>query len=545
MDGGARRESPDSSAQSKSSRTLRNFMHGNRETSGASEPETAADRREKAESRTARMHAPEESDRGVVPQNRPNNPALAGAESEEGRPRIKENASPTHTPPTQSGERVSQGLAGVRQAARERKKEKFTALLHHVTEALLCDSFYLLKREAATGVDGVTWKEYETGLAERLRDLHGRVHRGAYRAQPSRRVYIPKADGRQRPIGIAALEDKIVQGAVGMILNQIYEEDFLGFSYGFRPGRSQHDALDALTVGIERKRVNWVLDADIRGFFDNLDHEWLLQFLQHRVADPRVLRLIQKWMKAGVSEEGNWSESKVGTPQGAVISPLLANIYLHYVLDQWVEAWRKKVARGDVVIVRYADDFVMGFQERAEAERFLAESQERLRKFGLELHPEKTRLIAFGRKAEDDWRRRGGSKPETFDFLGFTHSCGRNRRGYFLVQRETAGKRMRAKLKAVKQQLRIRMHAPVAETGKWLRLVVQGYFNYHAVPGNSRRLRAFRDGVKRLWWQVLRRRGQRRPWTWDRLIPAANRWLPSPRILHPYPNVRFDAKHPR
>jgi RNA-directed DNA polymerase len=545
MDGGARRESPDSSAQSKSPRTLRNFMHGNRETSGASEPETAADRREKAESRTARMHAPEESDRGVVPENRSNNPAPAGAESEKGRPRIKENASPTHTPPTQSGERVSQGLAGVRQAARERKKEKFTALLHHVTEALLCDSFYLLKREAATGVDGVTWKEYETGLAERLRDLHGRVHGGAYRAQPSRRVYIPKADGRQRPIGIAALEDKIVQGAAVIILNQIYEEDFLGFSYGFRPGRSQHDALDALTVGIERKRVNWVLDADIRGFFDNLDHEWLLQFLQHRVADPRILRLIQKWMKAGVSEEGNWSETKVGTPQGAVISPLLANIYLHYVLDQWVEAWRKKVARGDVVIVRYADDFVMGFQERAEAERFLAELQERLRKFGLELHPEKTRLIGFGRKPENDWRQRGGSKPETFDFLGFTHRCGRNRKGYFHVQRETAGKRMRAKLKAVKQQLRIRMHAPVAETGKWLRLVVQGYFNYHAVPGNGKRLRAFRDGVKRLWWQVLRRRGQRRPWTWDRLIPVANRWLPSPRILHPYPNVRFDAKHPR
>lgn len=545
MDGGNKRESPDSSAQSKSPRTLRNSMHGNRETSGASVPETAADRREKAESRTAHRHAPEESDRGVVPKNRSNNPAPAGAESEEGRPRIKENVSPTHTPPTQSGERVSQGLAGVRQAARERKKEKFTALLHHVTEALLRDSFYRLKREAATGVDGVTWKEYETGLAERLRDLHGRVHRGAYRAQPSRRIYIPKADGRQRPIGIAALEDKIVQGAVVMILNQIYEEDFLGFSYGFRPGRSPHDGLDALTVGIERKRVNWVLDADIRGFFDNLDHGWLLKFLQHRVADPRILRLIQKWLKAGVSEEGNWSETKVGTPQGAVISPLLANIYLHYVLDQWVEAWRKKLARGDVMIVRYADDFVMGFQERAEAERFLTDLRERLRKFGLELHPEKTRLIAFGRRAEDDWRRRGEGKPGTFDFLGFTHSSGRNRKGYFHVQRQTAGQRMRGKLKAVKQQLRIRMHAPVAETGKWLRSVVQGYFNYHAVPGNGKRLRAFRDGVKRLWWQVLRRRGQRRPWTWERLVPTTNRWLPSPRILHPYPSVRFDAKHPR
>jgi len=322
MDGGDQRESPDSSAQSKSPRTLRNFMHGNRETSGASEPETAADRREKASSRTARMHAPEESDRGVVPQNRPNKGCPQDpAEGEEGRPRIKENASPTHTRPAQNGERVSQGLAGVRQAARQRKQEKFTTLLHHLTEALLRDSFHGLKREAATGVDGVTWKEYETGLAERLRDLHGRVHRGAYRAQPSRRVYIPKTDGRQRPIGIAALEDKIVQGAVVTILNQIYEEDFLGFSYGFRPGRSQHDGLDALTVGITRKRVNWVLDADIRGFFDNLDHEWLLQFLQHRVADPRMLRLIQKWLKAGVSEEGTWSETKIGTPQGAVMTP--------------------------------------------------------------------------------------------------------------------------------------------------------------------------------------------------------------------------------
>src|ERR1700730_3245782 len=545
MHGGDKRESPDSSAQSKSPRTLRNSMHGNRETSGASAPETAADRREKAQSHTARTHATEESDRGVVPKSRSNNEAQAEAEGEEGRPRIKENASQTHTSPAQNGERVSQGLAGVRQAARQRKKEKFTTLLHHLTEALLGDSFYRLKREAATGVDGVTWKEYETGLAERLRDLRGRVHRGAYRAQPSRRIYLQKADGRQRPIGIAALEDKIVQGAVVKILNQIYEEDFLGFSYGFRPGRSQHDGLDALTVGIERKRVNWVLDADIRGFFDNLDHEWLLKFMQHRVADPRMLRLIQKWLKAGVSEEGTWSETKVGTPQGAVISPLLANIYLHYALDQWVEAWRRKVAKGDVVIVRYADDFVMGFQERAEAERLLEELRDRLRKFGLELHREKTRLIAFGRKPENDWRWKGGSKPGTFDFLGFTHSCGRNRKGYFTVRRETVGKQMRAKLQAVKQQLRIRMHAPVAETGKWLRSVVQGYFNYHAIPGNSQRLRAFRDGVRRLWRQAVRRRGQRRPWTWERFATLANRWLPSPRILHPYPSVRFDAKHPR
>jgi group II intron reverse transcriptase/maturase len=303
--------------------------------------------------------------------------------------------------------------------------------------------------------------------------------------------------------------------------------------------------LDALTVGIERRDVRWVLDADIRGFFDNLDHEWLLKFVQHRVADPRLIRLIQKWLKAGVSEEGNWSETNVGTPQGAVVSPLLANVYLHYALDQWVEAWRNKVARGKVMIVRYADDFVMGFQDRAEAERFLTELRERLRKFGLELHPDKTRLIEFGRYAENNRKRRGERKPETFDFLGFTHRCGRTRKGYFHVQRETAGKRMRAKLTAIKQQLRIRMHAPVGETGKWLRSVVQGYFNYHAIPGNGRRLRAFRDGVRRLWWLVLRRRGQRRPWTWERLAAHADRWLPSPRIMHPYPSVRFDAKHPR
>ena len=520
-------------------------MHENRETSQTSARETGADRRAKA-SRTARMHVGEESDCGVVPMNRPNKERQLLAEGEEGRPQTKENASWSCTPPTQSGKSVSQGLTGVRKAARERKKEKFTALLHHLTVGLLHDSFYRLKREAAAGVDGVTWREYENGLEDRIRDLHGRVHRGAYRAQPSRRVYIPKADGQQRPLGIAALEDKIVQQAVVTILNSIYEEDFLGFSYGFRPGRSQHDALDALTVGIISKRVNWVLDADIRGFFDNLDHEWLMKFVQHRVADPRVLRLIQKWLQAGVSEEGNWAETKVGTPQGAVASPLLANVYLHYALDQWVEAWRKRVARGDVVIVRYADDFVMGFQDRTEAERFQQDLEARLRKFGLELHPDKTRLIEFGRFAEENRKRRGEGKPETFDFLGFTHFCGRTRkRGCFTVARKTVGKKMRAKLREVKQQLRIRMHAPVAETGKWLQSVVRGYFNYHAIPGNGPRLQAFRDGVTRLWWQALGRRGQGRAYPWERMRPLVRRWLPSVRILHPYPNVRFAANHPR
>jgi group II intron reverse transcriptase/maturase len=468
------------------------------------------------------------------------------AEGEEGRLRTKENASWSYTSPTQSGKSVSQGLAGVRRVARERKKEKFTALLHHLTVGLLRDSYYRLRRDAAAGVDGVTWREYGDGLEDRLGDLHSRVQRGVYRAQPSRRVYIPKADGRQRPLGIAALEDKVVQQAVVTILNNIYEEDFLGFSYGFRPGRSQHDALDALTVGITRKRVNWVLDADIRGFFDNLDHEWLSRFLRHRVADPRVLRLVQKWMQAGVSQEGNWSETKVGTPQGAVASPLLANVYLHYVLDQWVEAWRKKQARGDVIIVRYADDFVMGFEDRAEAERFQQELAARLRKFGLELHPEKTRLMEFGRYAEGNRKRRGEGKPETFDFLGFTHICGRTRkRGCFTVARKTTGKKMRAKLQEVKRQLRIRMHRAVAETGRWLQSVVRGYFNYHAIPGNGPRLQAFRDEVTRLWRQALRRRGQGRAYDWKRMQRLVRRWLPSVRIVHPYPDVRFAARHPR
>jgi group II intron reverse transcriptase/maturase len=407
-------------------------------------------------------------------------------------------------------------------------------------------SFYALKREAAAGVDGVRWEEYETGLEGRLADLHSRVHRGAYRAQPSRRVYIPKVDGRQRPLGIAALEDKIVQQAVVRILNEIYESDFLGFSYGFRPGRSQHQALDALTVGLTRKRVNWVLDLDIRGFFDNLSHEWTVKFVEHRVGDRRVLRLIQKWLKAGVSEDGEWTESKVGTPQGAVVSPLLANIYLHYAFDLWVAAWRRKVARGDMIVVRYADDAVLGFEHKDEAERFLGELRERLGKFGLELHPEKTRLIEFGRYAAANRGRRGEGKPETFDFLGFTHMCGRNgKTDYFVVGRKTVKKRMRAKLQAVKAELRRRMHAPIVETGAWLESVVRGYFQYHAVPGNTASLGIFRERLTRLWWQTLRRRSQKRRPTWSPVRRHFDRWLPRPCILHPFPNVRFDARYPR
>ena len=517
-------------------------MHENREASRAS---AQADRSAKAPSRKADMHAREESDRTVIPMKPPNKETQVLAEAVEGRVRTKENGAEPSTSPTQSGERVSPGLGGVRQAARDRKQERFTALLHHLTVELLRESYYALKRKAAPGVDGVRWGEYEDGLLDRLKDLHGRVHRGAYRAQPSRRVYIPKADGRQRALGIAALEDKIVQQAVVTILNQVYEEDFRGFSYGFRPGRSPHQALDALNVGIQRKRVNWILDADIRGFFDNMNHEWTMQFMEHRVADNRMLRLIRKWLKAGVSEDGEWSETEVGTQQGAVISPLLANVYLHYVFDQWVEAWRKKVARGDMLVVRYADDLVVGFEHRAEAERFLEEFQERLAKFGLEIHPEKTRLIEFGRYAQANRARRGAGKAETFTFLGFTHYCGVNSKGYFVVWRRTAAKRMRAKLQSVKQELRRKMHAPVGVVGAWLKRVVEGYYRYHAVPGNIVVLGLFRERLCRLWRQVLRCRSQRRRPGWDQLRPVFQRWIPRPCTLHPYPSVRFDATHPR
>jgi RNA-directed DNA polymerase len=491
------------------------------------------------------MHVVEESDSGIVPMNHSNQDGRLSAESEEGRPLIKENTRQSNTHPTQSGVRVSQGLMGVRKAAREHRETKFTALLHHLTIDLLRESFYALQRKAAPGVDGTTWQEYETGLEGRLVDLHSRVHRGAYRAKPSRRVYIPKADGRQRPLGVAALEDKIVQQAVVVILNSIYEEDFLGFSYGFRPGRSQHQALDALSYALTQKRVNYVLDADVRGFFDTISHEWMLKFVQHRVADRRILRLIQKWLKAGAMEEGEWSETKMGTPQGAVISPLLANIYLHDVFDLWVNAWRKQHARGDVIVVRYADDTVLGFQSQTEADRFLEDFRERLGKFGLELHPEKTRRIEFGRYAEPNRKRRGEGKPETFDFLGFTHISGKTRKGAFTVRRKTIGKRLRAKLRDIKQQLRRRMHDPVAQTGEWLQSVVQGYFNYHAVPRNLDSLGAFRDRLTRLWRWPLRRRGQKRRPNWTRLHRLAERWIPHPRVLHPYPEQRFAASHPR
>ena len=519
-------------------------MHENREISSTPLSNDQG-RSAKAINHNADVYVPEKSHCAVVPVNQPNKEAKASAEAGEGRAQMKENIAQFNMQPTQSGERMSQGLDGVRKAAKERKQVRFTSLLHHLNVDLLRDSFYALQRKASPGVDGVTWQEYETGLEDRLIDLHGRVHRGAYRAQPSRRVYIPKADGRQRPLGIAAVEDKIVQQAVVTILNQIYEVDFKGFSYGFRPGRSPHQALDALAVGIQRKKVNWILDADVMGFFDNLSHEWALKFIEHRVADQRILRLIRKWLKAGVSEDGQWSETDKGTPQGSVASPLIANVYLHYLFDLWADVWRKKAAKGDVIIVRYADDVVLGFQQRADAVRFLEAVKERLAKFGLELHPDKTRLIEFGRYAARERKRRGEGKPETFNFLGFTHFCGqRHKTETFTVWRITAKKRMVAKLKAIKADLRRRKHDRTSQVGVWLRSVVTGYYQYHAVPGNIDQLRLFRKRVNRLWHDVLVRRSQRARKKWEKFAPVFDRWIPTPRVLHPYPHARFYATHP-
>jgi group II intron reverse transcriptase/maturase len=464
----------------------------------------------------------------------------------EGRPSTKENVEESNPCRTQNRASGSSGLDRVRQAAKENKQLRFTTLLHHVNIALLRSSYYGLKKQAAAGIDGVTWQEYGEGLEERLADLHGRIHRGAYQAKPSRRVWIPRPDGRKRPLGIAALEDKIVQTAVATVLNQIWEEDFLDFSYGFRPGRSQHDALDALYVGITRRKVNYVLDLDIKSFFDKVEHDHMEKFVRHRIGDERVVRLILKWMKAGVLEDGQWRETEEGTPQGAVISPVLANLYLHYVLDVWTNAWRKKVAHGDVIVVRYADDAVLGFQYREEAERFLADLQERVRKFGLELHPDKTRLIEFGRFAAERRAKQGETKPETFNFLGFTHICGKNHEtGYFMVLRKTIGKRMAAKLKDIRRKLQMGLHDSTKNTVKWLKSVVQGYFNYHAVPHNTDRMKAFRNEVLHMWLWHLRRRSQRSRWTWEKFIEKLGNLLPEVKDLHPYPEVRFAFKHPK
>ena len=540
--------------ESETTSTAGNFPHGSREIPAASVAPMAADRSAKARCQAADMHVAGKSDSSIVPGKPANNGGVpAPAESAEGRGLTKENTEQSLLARTQSRNSNgipfvprSRGLLGVREAARRDKKLRFTSLLHHITPELLRASFFELKKKAAPGIDGQTWRDYAEDFERRIDDLHGRIHRGAYRAKPSKRSYIPKPDGRMRPLGIAALEDKIVQQAARTVLECIYEQDFLGFSYGFRPGRSQHRALDALFVGITKRKVNWIIDADIRGFFDNISHEWLMKFLEHRIADRRMLRLLKKWLRAGVSEDGEWSPTKVGTPQGAVISPLYANVFLHYVLDLWIDWWRKRHARGEVIVVRYADDFVIGFREEADARRCLAALRERLTKFGLELHPEKTRLIEFGRYAQERRAQRGDGPPETFDFLGFTHISGKTRRGDYTILRKTSRKKVQVKLAELKEKLSRRRHDDLAQVGAWLASVYRGWCQYYAVPGNYVRLRQFRDALQTMWLRVLRRRSQRgRRLTWAKFSRLSRRWLPTPKILHPYPNARFAGQHPR
>ena len=491
------------------------------------------------------MHRREKSDPAIVAVKPTNKAVVAAAEPVERRAGAKGNARQQSTHRTQIRARVTQALERVRQAAKQRKKERFTALLHHVNTDTLQTAFYALRRKAAPGVDGITWQEYEADLEPRLKDLHDRIHRGAYRPQPARRTYIPKADGRQRPLAIAALDDKIVQGATVLVLNAIFEEDFLGFSYGFRPGRGTHDALDALVVAVNSRKVNYILDADIQSFFDSVSQEWLVRFVEHRVGDKRIVRLIRKWLKAGILEDGAVTVSDRGTGQGSVISPLLANVYLHYVFDLWAERWRRQEATGDMIIVRYADDLIVGFEHKAEAIRFLDAMRARFGAFALSLHPDKTRLLEFGRLAAVRRQQRGLGKPETFAFLGFTFICGKSRGGKFLLKRKSRSDRVQAKLAEVKEELRQRRHQPIPEQGRWLAQVVAGFFNYHAVPTNFAALQAFRDHVRDLWRRSLRRRSQRDNTTYERMKKLANDWLPKPRILHPWPHDRFAVKHPR
>jgi RNA-directed DNA polymerase len=486
------------------------------------------------------MSAREKSDLSEVAEKRANNAASAAVELLERRDGAKENAELQSTVRTQSRAAVSQAQARIREAVIRNRKDKLTALLHHLTVDVLRASFFGLKKSAAPGVDEVTWTEYAEGHEENLSDLHTRVQTGAYRALPTRRAYIPKADGRQRPLGIAAIEDKIVQAAVVAILTPIYESEFLGFSYGFRPTRNQHQALDALAFGIGKRRINWVLDCDVQSFFDKVSRDWLIRFVEHRIGDRRIIRLIAKWLTAGVLEDGRVIETEEGTPQGAVISPLLANIYLHYVYDQWVHQWRQRCATGDVVVVRYADDSIVGFEHRHEAEQFLADLRVRLARFGLNLHSDKTRLIEFGRYAITNRRARGLGKPETFDFLGFMHYCGTRRDGSgFVLGRKPTAKRMRTKLREIKEQLMATRHDGIDGQGKWLAQVLRGWMAYYAVPMSGSAISAFRHHMIERWHGALMRRSQRRRLTWTRMKTIADRYLPFPRILHPWPEKRF------
>lgn len=491
---------------------------------------------EKAESRNPVVHVNEKSDRSIVPMKWPNK--AQAAEAMEGRGLVKGNVQEPAASRTQSREIASIGLTGVHERAKKDRRCRFNALLHHITPQLLEESFHALKHNAAAGVDGINWADYEPRVCGRVRELHRAIHSGSYQAQAVRRVHIPKADGKTRPLGIAALEDKIVQQAVVTVLSTIYEADFMGFSYGFRPGRSQHNALDALYVGLHQRRINWVLDADIKAYFDTIDHKWMMRFLAHRIADRRMLKLIHKWLTAGVWEDGIRHDSNHGIPQGAVISPLLSNIYLHYVYDLWAHRWRQRQS-GEVILVRYADDSIAGFQHEGAAKRFLTDLKERLAQFGLELHPDKTRLLEFGRYAAENRASRGEGKPDVFDFLGFTHCCGKSKRGWFVVIRLTSKARMCKTLAAIKETLVRRRHESTQVTGRWLGSVVRGYFNYFAVPGNLTRLNGFRSAVCRLWRKALMRRSQTHHLGWSRFGKLVDHFIPGCRLVHPYPHTRF------
>ena len=488
------------------------------------------------------MHDHEKSDSAILAMN----PANAEAESAERRAETKRKTRDTAQAEYPSRKIVSPGFDRLRMRGKDHQDEPFTTLLHHINTETLSQAYYLLNRNASVGVDGVAWKTYGENLQENIADLLTRVHRGGpYHPQPSRRVLIPKPDGKQRPLGIASLEDKIVQRVVVEILDAIYEPMFLCFSYGFRPGKSQHDALDSLWVGIHNKRVNWIVDADLRSFFDTVGHERLIAMLEQRIQDKRVIRLINKWLKAGVLENGLVRASEIGTPQGAVISPMLSNIFLHYALDLWVHEWRQAAGRGDVIMVRYADDFVCGFEHEADAQAFLAELTSRMKEYGLELHDKKTRLIEFGRFAIERRMKRGMRKPETFTFLGFTHISAKDHNGKFQLLRKSRRDRLRAKRKQVKNKLRARINESVSVQGKWLGSVLRGYFAYHAIPCNISSLYDIRNGVVHDWLRLLRRQSQRTNWTWARMMRLANEWLPMPRITHPWPRYRFAVKHSR
>ena len=517
----------------------RSFTRGNREIPDMREGAIPSRRVVQGQPRTTAMNVSGKSDEGVVPSNR-RRPAGRGVR--EGRPETEVNPNWPTIAETQDSGLMMSGLERVRQAARRDKKVRFTSLLHHLTVGMLEDAYRSMKRTASPGMDGVTWADYGENLAVRLADLCDRVHSGRYRALPSKRAWIPKSDGTKRPLGIAALEDKIVQLAVNWIMQAIFEEDFAGFSYGFRPGRSQHHALDAVVVGIERRKVNWIVDADIKGFFDSIDHEWTMKFIEHRIADPRLLRMLRKWLRAGVSDQGEWSPTTVGTPQGAVISPLLANIYLHQVLDMWMKWWRSQGNTGETIIVRYADDFIVGFQYKADAERFLHDLRERLAKFKLMLHPDKTRLIEFGRFAASNREERGEEKPETFNFLGFTHRCAKRRSDEsFTVIRTSMTKRLGATVQRVGQALKENRALPIVQQGRWLASVVRGWLNYHAIPGNSQAIHKFKERIIDAWRRALSRRSQtaRTGTTWVIMRRLADQYLPPVKILHPYPNERL------